>query len=159
VDGTPSRVGLGPPFVRAWKVAAKDPRFQGAQNHERDRVYFDPAVNQAEQDKLRVLGQFIYYDAFVMHGNDAGDDHSFRAIRRMALKKAKPPSAGGDEAAYLNAFLDARKIVMKAEQGHSDTTRVDTMQRKFLNELNLNLDPPLVFKVYGDPYRIPARKK
>src|ERR1041385_1692940 len=54
VDGTPSRVGLGPPFVRAWKVAAKDPRFQGAQNHERDRVYFDPAVNQAEQDKLRV---------------------------------------------------------------------------------------------------------
>jgi chitosanase len=45
---------------------------------------------------------------------------------------------------------------MKAEQGHQDTTRVDTMQRKFLKEGNLSLTPPLVFKVYGDPYTIEA---
>jgi len=44
---------------------------------------------------------------------------------------------------------------MKAEQGHQDTSRVDTMQRKFLQDGNLTLDLPLQFKVYGDKYRIP----
>ena len=154
VDGTSSRVGLGPPFRTAWKAAAKDPKFRTAQDHERDRVYFEPAVSQAEADRLHVLGQFIYYDAIVMHGS--GDDsHSFGAIRRATIRKAALPSDGGDETIFLNAFLDARKVAMKAEQGHQDTSRVDTMQRKFLNEGNLSLDLPLEFKVYGDKYRIP----
>ncbi|MGW7595487.1 chitosanase, partial [Streptomyces rubiginosohelvolus] len=55
---------------------------------------------------------------------------------------------------YLNAFLDARKEAMKSEEAHSDTSRVDTEQRKFLNEKNFDLAPPLKWKVYGDPYEI-----
>jgi chitosanase len=157
VDGTSSRAGLHTPFVQAWKAAATDLKFRKAQDHERDRVYFNPAVNQAEADRLQVLGQFIYYDAIVMHGS--GDDsHSFPAIRTSAMKKATLPSDGGDETTFLNAFLDARKVAMKAEQGHQDTSRVDTMQRKFLKEDNLGLDLPLEFKVYGDKYRIPESK-
>jgi len=153
VDGTPSREGLGKPFERAWKAAAADPKFREAQDHERDRVYFEPAVRQAQADGLRELGQFIYYDAMVMHG--PGDErNSFGGIRQSALKQARPPSQGGDETAYLDAFLDARRAAMRAEQGHQDTSRVDTMQRKFLREGNLRLEPPLEFKVYGDPYRI-----
>jgi chitosanase len=154
VDGTPSRAGLHTPFVKAWKAAAKDPKFRKAQDHERDRVYFNPAVSQAESDRLQELGQFIYYDAIVMHGSD-DDPHSFGAIRTSAIKKATLPSDGGDETKFLNAFLDARKVAMKAEQGHQDTSRVDTLQRKFLKEGNLGLDLPLEFKVYGDKYRIP----
>lgn len=155
VNGTASQKGLGRPFVEAWKHAAEDPKFREAQDHERDRVYFDPAVDQAIADGLHELGQFIYYDAIVMHG--AGDDrNSFGGIRAAALKKARPPSQGGNEAAYLDAFLDARTLAMKAEQGHQDTSRVDTMQRKFLKAGNLSLDPPLEFEVYGDHYRIPA---
>ena len=46
---------------------------------------------------------------------------------------------------------------MKAEQGHQDTSRVDTMQRKFLTEGNLDLHLPLRFSVYGDDYTIPAK--
>lgn len=156
VDGTPSKAGLGPPFVEAWKAAAKDPQFQKAQDHERDRVYFNPAVRQAQKDGLRVLGQFIYYDAFVMHGNDRNDSHSFGAIRTATMSKATTPTGGGDEVVYLNAFLDARRVVMKAEQGHSDTTRIDTMQRRFLKNGNLDLNPPLKFKVYGQSFTIPA---
>jgi chitosanase len=153
VDGTSSREGLGKPFERAWKAAATDPKFREAQDHERDRVYFEPAVKQAQADGLRELGQFIYYDAIVMHG--PGDErNSFGGIRQAALKKAKTPSLGGDETAYLEAFLDARRAAMQAEQGHQDTSRVDTMQRKFVREGNLRLDPPLEFKVYGDPYKI-----
>jgi chitosanase len=153
VNGTPSREGLGRAFEQAWKAAAKDPMFREAQNHERDRVYFDPAVDQAIADGLHELGQFIYYDAIVMHGPGEAPN-SFGGIRAAAIKRAKLPSQGGDEPTYLNAFLDARKAAMKAEQGHQDTSRVDTMQRKFVKSGNLDLHPPLEFKVYGDPYRI-----
>lgn len=157
VDGTSSRKGLGKPFERAWKEAAKDPKFREAQDHERDRVYFDPAVDQAQADGVHELGQFIYYDAIVMHG--PGDDaNSFGGIRATAMKKAKTPAQGGDETAYLNAFLDARRAAMRAEEGHQDTSRVDTMQRKFLSEGKLRLETPLEFKVYGDPYKIDAAK-
>jgi hypothetical protein len=43
---------------------------------------------------------------------------------------------------------------MKQEEAHSDTSRVDTEQRVFLDEGNLDLDPPLHWAVYGDPYDI-----
>ncbi len=153
VNGSDSHKGLDPNFTKDWKTAAKDTVFQQAQNDERDRVYFDPAVQQAKKDGLRALGQFIYYDAIVMHG--PGDDGtSFGGIRKAAMKKAKTPAQGGNEVTYLNAFLDARKAAMKTEEAHSDTSRVDTEQRVFLKNGNLDLDPPLKWKVYGDSYSI-----
>lgn len=153
VNGTDSHSGLGSGFENAWRSAAADPAFQQAQNDERDRVYFNPSVTQAKADGLRALGQFAYYDAIVMHG--PGDDKvSFGGIRRTALSKAKSPAQGGDEKAYINAFLDARKAAMKTEEAHSDTSRVDTEQRVFLNNGNFDLNPPLKWKVYGDSYTI-----
>ncbi|MET8990576.1 chitosanase [Nonomuraea wenchangensis] len=153
VNGTDSHAGLDPTFTKDWKAAAKDPVFQRAQNDERDRVYFDPAVSRAKKDGLRALGQFVYYDAMVMHG-PGGDRLSFGGIRKAALAKARTPAQGGNEVTYLNAFLDARKAAMKAEEAHEDTTRVDTMQRVFLRNGNLDLKPPLKWKVYGDSYTI-----
>lgn len=153
VNGTDSHKGLDPNFTKDWKTAAKDSVFQQAQNDERDRVYFNPAVRQAKKDGLRALGQFVYYDAMVMHG-PGSDKLSFGGIRKTALAKAKPPAQGGNEVTYLNAFLDARKAAMKAEEAHEDTSRVDTMQRVFLKNGNLDLEPPLKWKVYGDSYTI-----
>ncbi|WNI28323.1 chitosanase [Streptomyces sp. ITFR-6] len=153
VDGTDSHDGLDPGFTLAWETAAEDPAFQQAQNDERDRVYFDPAVSRSKSDGLGTLGQFAYYDAIVMHG-DGGDSTSFSSIRKRALAKAKPPAQGGDEVGYLNAFLDARVWAMQQEEAHSDTSRVDTAQRVFLKNGNLNLDPPLDWKVYGDSFHI-----
>lgn len=153
VDGTDSHEGLDPGFTDAWQEAAEDEAFQQAQNDERDRVYFDPAVGQGKDDGLGVLGQFIYYDAMVMHG-PGDDDVSFGGIRARALGNADTPADGGDEVEYLNAFLDARVWAMNQEEAHSDTSRVDTEQRVFLDDGNLNLDPPLDWKVYGDPYHI-----
>ena len=155
VDGTSSIEGLGPAFEAAWVQAAQDPKFQQAQEHECDRIYFHPAVTQAMSDGLRELGQFAYFDTIVMHGPGT-DVNSFDNIRARALKRAKTPAQGGDEAAYLHAFLDARKTAMRAEMGHSNTTRIDTMQRKFLNAGNLSLKLPLVFRVYNDPFEIGA---
>lgn len=153
VDGTDSHEGLDPTYPRDWERAAEDPAFQKAQNDERDRVYFNPAVGQGKADGIGVLGQFAYYDAIVMHG-DGGDSTSFRNIRKRALRSAKPPAQGGDEKTYLHAFLDARVWAMRQEEAHEDTSRVDTAQRVFLNKGNLNLNTPLEWKVYGDPYRI-----
>ncbi|MET8224009.1 chitosanase [Streptomyces sp. NPDC005301] len=153
VDGTDSHDGLDPNFPADWRRAAQDTVFQQAQNDERDRVYFNPAVRQGKSDGIGVLGQFAYYDAIVMHG-DGGDSTSFGSIRRRALAKAKPPAQGGDEVTYLNAFLDARVWAMKQEEAHSDTSRVDTAQRAFLQKRNLNLNPPLDWKVYGDSFHI-----
>lgn len=155
VNGTASHAGLGAPFVTAWKAAAADPAFQRAQESERDRVYFGPSVAQAKADGLRALGQFIYYDAIVMHGPGT-DPVSFGGIRATALARAKPPALGGDEAAYLHAFLDARTAAMRTEEAHSDTSRVDTAQRVFLTGGNLDLNTPLVWKVYGDSFSISA---
>jgi chitosanase len=153
VDGTDSHDGLDPAFPEDWREAAQDAAFRRAQDDERDRVYFDPAVRQGKTDGLRVLGQFAYYDAIVMHG-DGGDWTSFGNIRKRALRKARPPAQGGDEAAYLDAFLDARVWAMKQEEAHSDTSRVDTAQRVFLRRGNFDLNPPLDWKVYGESYHI-----
>jgi len=149
VDGTPSKSGLGKDFERDWKAAANDPKFREAQDRERDRTYFDPAVTLAQTDGLHELGQFAYYDAAVMHG-------SCEPIRAAAMRVAKAPAQGGDEITYLNAFLDARIIAMKREEAHSDVSRVETEQREFLRQGNLTLALPLKFKTYGDTYTIDA---
>lgn len=149
VDGSDSHAGLDPGFPAAWKAAARDPVFQKVQEDERNRVYLNPSTVIARGDGLRALGQFVYFDAAVMHGVSG-----LRAIRAQALRTAKTPAQGGDEIAYLNAFLDARVAEMRTEEAHSDTTRVDTAQRLFLRRSNLDLTAPLSWAVYGDPFRI-----
>ncbi len=139
----------------AWAKAAADAAFRSAQDAERDHSYFDPAVRQAKDDGLGALGQFIYYDAYVMHGAaDSGGTVGFRTMRREALATAEPPSRGGDETTYLNAFLDARVTAIRKEPSHSDTSRIETAQRVFVREGRFQLETPLRWKVYGDSYRI-----
>ncbi|MGY1640903.1 chitosanase [Geodermatophilus sp. SYSU D00703] len=152
--GDVTQEGLGQDFVADWEAAARDPRFQAAQDHVVAQVYFDPAVQQGIADGVHALGQFAYFDALVVHG--PGDDAlSFGGIRAAALAVASPPSHGGDETEWLEAFLDARVEAMQAERAHRDTSRVDDAQRVFLEEGNLHLDPPLRWSTYGDDYRIP----
>uniref|UniRef100_A0AAU2VK48 Chitosanase n=1 Tax=Streptomyces sp. NBC_00008 TaxID=2903610 RepID=A0AAU2VK48_9ACTN len=156
VQGSDSHAGLGRRFTEAWSDAAGDAAFRSAQDAERDASYFGPSVAQAKADGLGALGQFIYYDAYVMHGSgDAEGTVGFRTMRRRALAEARPPARGGDERAYLGAFLDVRVAAMREEEpSHTDTSRVETAQRVFLKKGNLSLDPPLDWKVYGDSYRI-----
>ncbi|MFF2630471.1 chitosanase [Kitasatospora griseola] len=151
LDGSASHQGLDPTFVGDWQRAAADPLLQQAQNEERDRQYFTPAVTQAKADGLHALGQFAYYDAIVVHG-----PRGFATIRTAALAKATTPVKGGNETTYLNAFLDARKAYMLAGNPNRNTSRIDTEQRVFLQAGNLDLRPPLNWKVYGDSYTIPA---
>jgi len=155
VDGTASHRGLGAPFVAAWRRAARDPVFRRLQMRELDRVYFDPAVRRAKADGLGTLGQFIYYDAIVMHGPGQSAD-SFGGIRRRAIERVPTPAEGGAEVEYLEAFLAVRRAQMRTEAKHGDTSRIDDEQLRFLREGNLALRPPLVWHTYGDRYEIPG---
>ncbi|WP_127497812.1 chitosanase [Actinoplanes solisilvae] len=149
VDGSDSHAGLDPGYPAAWRAAGRDPVFQQVQEAARDTYYFNPSMRIAKDDGLRALGQFAYFDAAVMHGVSG-----LRVIRTAALRKAKTPAQGGDELAYLNAFLDARVAEMRTEEAHNDVSRVETAQRLFLRRSNLDLTAPLNWQVYGDPYRI-----
>lgn len=157
VDGTDSHKGLGPGFMEAWATAAENPAFREAQDSTRDQMYFDPAVRLAKMDGLSTLGQFIYYDAMVLHGPglDAG---GFYGIRHAAMKKAKTAAEGGSEKAYLNAFLDESRHVIrtKVTETQRDTSRIDTAQRVFLRDGNMELAAPLRWKMYGETFRLPA---
>jgi chitosanase len=149
VDGSASHKGLGKRFVAAWRRASKTRAMRRAQDAERDRVYFRPAVKLANADGLQALGQFAYYDAAVVHGFDG-----MRGVRERALARAATPAAGGDETAYLDAFLDERVVEMHKEAAHDDVSRIETAQRRFLREGNLDLNAPLRWSVYGDDYSI-----
>ncbi|MFE3635342.1 chitosanase [Streptomyces cellostaticus] len=154
VDGTGSHRGLDPGFTAAWKAEARLPVFRRAQEAERDRVYFNPAVRLAKLDGLGTLGQFVYYDAMVFHGPGTGRN-SFYGLRERALREADSPSQGGSERKYLDIFLDVRREAMKAKKPTIDTTRIDTAQRQFLYDGNLGLRTPLTWRVYGETYTVP----
>nr|BAC06189.1 chitosanase [Pseudomonas sp. A-01] len=153
VNGTDSHAGLGQGFEQAWADAAETSEFRAAQDAERDRVYFDPAVAQGKADGLSALGQFVYYDTLVVHGPGSQRD-AFGGIRAEALSAALPPSQGGDETEYLEAFFDARNVIMREEPAHADTSRIDTAQRVFLQNGNFDLERPLTWSVYGDQFSL-----
>lgn len=93
VDGSDSHDGLDPGFPGDWRGAARDAEFRRAQDDERDRVYFGPAVRQGKADGLRVLGQFAYYCAVVMHGeattpSASATSASGRCARRIRRRGA-----------------------------------------------------------------------
>ncbi|MET9592578.1 chitosanase [Streptomyces sp. NPDC006516] len=153
VDGTDSHEGLDPGFTDAWREAAEDPAFRAAQDETRDRLYFEPAVRLAKLDGLGTLGQFIYYDAMVLHGPGIEAD-GFYGIRDAAMESADTAAEGGDEKVYLDAFLDETRSAIRARKVQRDTSRIDTAQRVFLDEGNLALEKPLVWQVYGETFRI-----
>ncbi|MYY07097.1 chitosanase [Streptomyces sp. ATexAB-D23] len=153
VDGTGSHEGLDPGLTAAWKKAAEDPAFREAQDEVRDKQYFEPAVRLAKLDGLGTLGQFIYFDAMVLQGPGHEAD-SFYGIRQAALAEADTVTEGGDESAYLDIFLDTARAVMKSKKTQHDTSRIDTAQRVFLEDENLDLEPPLTWKMYGETFHI-----
>lgn len=123
-----------------------------AQNIIVDNFYLQPAVNFAKEDGLSVLGQYIYYDALVVHG-PGKDEDSFGGIRAMAQKLSDTPSKSGSERDYLVSFLKARTKIMKKEEAHSDLSRIET-QKKFINENNYTLNLPLEWTMYEERFEL-----
>ncbi len=150
---------LGEDFLAAWMKADSDFRedFREAQDRVRDEHYLTLAIKQAKADGLSLLGQFIYFDALVMHGyrDDDPKKVSFTKIRDEALKANEVPSKRGTETNFLQSFLNARVSFMEKEEDHKcNIDRVKTMQQCFLNKKNWELKPPLKFRVNGQDFEI-----
>lgn len=152
VNGSDSHVGLGDDFISDWQKASNDSEMIQAQDEIVDEMYMDTAVKYADRDGLSLLGEFIYYDALVVHG-PGNDEDSFGGIRGAAIREAKTPADGGAEEEYLLAFLDARSIIMMKEEAHSDLSRIEA-QRNFIHDGNYNLSLPLIWTMYGDDYEL-----
>lgn len=150
VEGSASHVGLGKNFEKDWKKAANDSKMIQAQNYILDQQYMKPALKAAKEDNLGPLGQYIYYDAIVVHG-PGNDAKSFGGIRKKA--KSLDKAARFNQSGYLLIFLKARSKVMRQEKDHKDLSRIST-QVQFLKEKNLQLTRPLSWKMYGDSYHL-----
>ncbi len=131
VDGTDSHEGPDPGFTAAWKAESQVPAFRKAQENERDRVHFEPAVRLAKLDGLSTLGRFISYDAMVLHGPGTDAD-SVYGLRERAVEEADTPAQGGREKACPDVFPDIRSEETRTEEPSRDTSRIDTAQRQFL---------------------------
>ncbi len=149
VNGTSSIDGLGPSYEQAWAEAATDPRFLDAQRGLAKDWYLRPALHQAAEDGLQGFGQFAYYDAMIQHGQSG-----FETIHGNALQAAVPPAQGGDETAWLQAWLDAREAYMTLEVSQGTATRVTTAQQGLLDAGELQLRAPLAWQIYGDHFAI-----
>lgn len=152
VVGTDSHEGLGDAFLADWQIASEDAEMIQAQNTILDDLYLNPSIAFANEDGLSVLGQYIYYDAMVVHG-PGDDEDSFNGIRMKAKASADTPAMGGNEKTYLQAFLDARSVIMKKEEAHLDLSRLNT-QRAFLEAGNMTLELPLTWTMYGDTFEL-----
>ena len=79
----------------------------------------------------------------------------------MTLLSTRSAARAGrrrDETAYLNAFLEARRVEMRKEAAHSDTSRIDIEQQVFLGSGNFDLTTPLNWQVCGQSFSISGRE-
>ena len=88
-----------------------------------------PPSSTGSTTASRVLGQFIYYDAMVMHGD--GDDEAASArSATSAWRRRRTPADGGDETDVpQRPSSTPGDEAMAMEEAHADTCRVDTPSR------------------------------
>ena len=75
-------------------------------------------------------------------------------VKRRIILGTYALSAGYYDAYYGSAQKVRTLIQRDFEAAHEDVTRIETAQRRFLREGNLDLAVPLRWAVYGDNYSI-----
>ena len=112
VDGTDSQEGSAP---ASRPPGRRPPRTRRSARPRTDPGpdLFDPAVRLAKLDGLSTLGQFIYYDAMVLHGPGLGPE-GFYGIREAAMRKADN-GGGGRRREGVSHRLPRHK-----QSGHQD---------------------------------------
>lgn len=146
---------LDPTFTVDWMSAAdNDPLFRKAQRDERDRMYWNPALTEAQTDNVGPLGLAIYYDISVNHGQ-GNDPESFQGILAQARNEAVPPSLGGDEGIWLTKVTDLRAAVLTTWGDNPPNGRV-AAHRTLIASNNFNLVPSYGWSMYGTAYTMPT---
>jgi len=90
-------------LISILKAAGSDPKMQQAQIEVFDSNYFTPAVNHAKDIGLTTaLGLLVIYDTCIHSGPG-------RVATHRAAFPEKSPKNGGDEKAWIKAYLNARR--------------------------------------------------
>jgi chitosanase len=156
VEGTDSEAGLDG-FADAWAAAAADPDQRRLQDDLVDELYFTPAMTLADEAGIATpLGQAIMWDTMIQHG--AGGENGTRVIIEETHDNVG--ALDGDEAGWLDAFLDARLHHLghayentTEDADASSQSRIDAL-RSLLADGNLALQAPLTWEVYGSTYTL-----
>jgi chitosanase len=148
-------------FAAAWRDASRtDPRLNQAQDDVYRRLYFDPAMVQAQAVGLTTgLGQLIILDAAVQHGATASADGLVTMISETTATRAPGPDP--DHSGWLPAFLEVRREHLTNPANEATTEvwrasipRVDTL-RTLLDQQHYDLETPLDWTFAGDRFQLP----
>lgn len=127
--------------IALLKAAGADPVMQRAQEEVFDSLYFQPAVNIANQVGLtKALSLAVVYDTCI-HSGPGG----VTLIRNMF--PAKSPANGGDERVWVQSYLNARRNWLATHKMtilHGTVYRMDALLA-LVQAGNWDLTPP--FKI------------
>ena len=126
-------------LINLLKTAGADPLMHQAQDHVFDQNYFMPAVNHAKDIGLTTaLGLLVIYDTCIHSGPGRVGTH------RAAFPE-KSPKNGGDEKAWVKAYIAARKAWLLGNSNplvQRTIYRMETFE-KLMAEGNWDLKTPL----------------
>jgi chitosanase len=126
-----------------WKKAV----WQGIQ-----REYLSTALDWAAKKKLTsVFSKGFLFDVALNHGASGLDQ-----IAKYVKSGVQPPSNGGGEVAYMQAYIQARIYVVQVIDPSTNNGQADRMLmwKSVLDKNNLGLKRPMTLKCYGDTFTI-----
>jgi len=130
-----------PPWVQdlmsVLVVASEDPIMRAVQDDVFDAHYWNPAAEQAlEMGLEEPLSWLVCYDSTIQSGKNG-----IRTIR--ARFPELPPSKGGEESAWVAAYLrERRKYLLSIPHAAFSVYRVDAMLA-MLDDHNWSLETPI----------------
>lgn len=156
VNGSASTEGLEG-FEQDFATAAKDPQFIAEQDALVDKLYFNPAIAIAEENGVKTaLGQAIFWDTIILHGEGGSDGLAAVASETNAQMGG---AANGNEAQWIETFLDVRlqHLLNWSESGamddESSTSRIDGL-RELVAAGAWDLNPPFSWTAYGESFTV-----
>lgn len=139
---------LGAQFITDWETAAGQAWFREAQRRERDRVWWTPALLQAQADGVDALGLAVLHDMARAH--DGADSAAFDGLVTAAAAASPPPSRGGTNAGYIDALLDQHEPALAVSGDTSTDGRAAALRH--LAATNSLLYSPASWPVRGVTY-------
>jgi chitosanase len=146
-------------FPRAWRRAARDPRFRAAQNDVADRLYLQPALRLASREGLRTpLAAAIFFETAVQHGTGPDPDGLPALVARTERLAHGRPGSRISEASWLTVFDRVRLRDLLHPHDHArladwpqsaDRARSD---QRLVDEDRFELTAPIPVHVFGDSF-------
>ncbi len=129
-------------LISLLKSAGSDSLMKQAQDEVFDKNYWNPAVEHCKNIGLTTaLGHLVIYDTCIHSGPGR-----VSSLRQKFPEKS--PANGGDEKAWVIAFLNARKAWLASSSNplvQKTTYRIDSMLQ-IANANNWDLNTPLVVR-------------